>query len=46
VNDNEAQGKNWYNGLPDNWWHGKSKEQFLKDLKDHLDNPAWWNPKK
>jgi hypothetical protein len=46
VNDNESQGKNWYHGLPDKWWHGKSKEQFLKELKDHLDNPAWWNPKK
>jgi hypothetical protein len=44
VNQNEAQGKEWYLNLPYTWWHGLSKVQFIGRLLHHLtkqDEPLW-----
>jgi hypothetical protein len=45
VRLNELEGRDWYYGLPSNWWHGKTKGRFFDELKDHLDISDFWSPK-
>ena len=41
VRNNLSNKKRWYISLPDSWWHGMTKEQFLEELPKHLNEPKW-----
>ncbi|RLI49897.1 hypothetical protein DRO61_04515 [Candidatus Bathyarchaeota archaeon] len=44
VNENEANGKEWYIDVPYTWWHGLSKVQLIGRLMNHItkqDEPLW-----
>ena len=44
VNENEANGKEWYINVPYTWWYGFSKIQFIGRLMNHItkqDEPLW-----
>jgi len=45
TRQNELQKKGWYFGLPETWWYGWTREQFLNEMASHLDDPQWWSPK-
>jgi hypothetical protein len=46
VLNNIKRGKEWYFGLPYQWWWGMTVLDFIEEIEDHVvreDEPEWLN---
>lgn len=44
LKNNSQRKKPWFYGLPGKWWWGRSADQFLSQLPEHIDGDRrWWS---